>query len=199
MAKELLGDGLPFVVRPMREQDIPAVMAIERVSFPSPWPESAYYYELRYGSGSIFYVLEAVGEGGQGRLSGSPQPRLTDLLGYAGMRFRGGTAHLSTIAIHPEWRGRGLGKFLLLTMLEEALRHGARRVTLEVRPSNQVAQRLYIDVGFVFTGVRPAYYRDGEDAWLMSLGPLEEKDIVRLRAMRRQVRMRIEGAVRRSE
>jgi len=185
-----VGETLPFVIRPMEERDIPAVMAIERVSFPSPWPESAYYYELRHGRDSRFYVLqrapaEEAATWGD-RLRGALRLReLPAVLGYAGLRFRAGTAHLSTIAIHPDWRGWGLGEFLLLTVLERAIQHGAQRVTLEVRPSNRVAQRLYAKVGFVYTGARPAYYRDGEDAWLMMLGPLDDAGRARLQALRR--------------
>ena len=186
---------LPFVIRSMEERDIPAVMAIERVSFPSPWPESAYRYELRYATNSRFFVLQPF-VGGEDRGRGNwlrsvvrrrePVP----ILGYAGLRFRADVAHLSTIAIHPEWRGRGLGIFLLLSILEEAVRKGARQVTLEVRPSNRVAQRLYAKIGFIYTGVRPGYYRDGEDAWLMAL-TLDEGTLVHLRALRRAAEARI--------
>jgi len=195
---------LPFTVRPMRVGDIPAVMEIERCSFLSPWPESAYRYELRYGATSQFYVL-------QPRRPASPPPtwrdRLRDalhrqepppVLGYVGLRLRGGDAHISTIAVHPDWRGRGLGLLLLLTAVEKALLCGALRMTLEVRPSNRVARRLYAKVGFVQTGLRRAYYRDGEDAWVMTLGPLKGADIDRLQDLKRAVEARLmrEGGLR---
>ncbi|HEY75172.1 MAG TPA: ribosomal protein S18-alanine N-acetyltransferase [Thermoflexia bacterium] len=187
--------GLPFVVRPMEERDIPAVMAIERVSFPAPWPESAYHYELRYGTGSRFFVLQPAGEdraNERGRRLRSVMRRrgISPVLGYAGLRFRSDRAHLSTLAIHPDWRGRGLGSFLLLTVLEEAVQEGAQQITLEVRPSNRVAQRLYAKIGFTHTGVRPGYYRDGEDAWLMAL-TLDEETVSRLRTLRRAVEARV--------
>ena len=57
---------------------------------------------------------------------------------------------------------------MLVTTMDKALRLGARRVTLEVRPSNQAAQQLYCKYDFEFTGIRKGYYRDGEDAWLMA-------------------------------
>ena len=184
--------GLPFIVRPMEERDIPAVMAIERVSFPAPWPESAYHYELRHGRGSRFYVLQAAGLA----LAHGSEGAVPPVLGYAGLRFRGNEAHLSTLAIHPEWRGLGLGKFLLLTVLRDALRRGVRRITLEVRPSNRVAQHLYRALGFIFTGVRPAYYRDGEDAWLMALGPLGRADVARLQVMWQEASTHVRKACR---
>jgi ribosomal-protein-alanine N-acetyltransferase len=179
----------------MRVGDIPAVMEIERRSFPSPWPESAYRYELRYGATSQFYVLQP--------RESSPstwRDRLRDalhrqgpppVLGYVGLRLHGGDAHISTIAVHPDWRGLGLGLLLLLTALEKALLCGALRMTLEVRPSNRVARRLYAKVGFVQTGCRRAYYRDGEDAWIMTLGPLKAADIDRLQDLKRAVEARL--------
>jgi ribosomal-protein-alanine N-acetyltransferase len=77
--------------------------------------------------------------------------------------------HISTIAVHPEWRGKRLGELLLLTAMEQALGLGAGLVTLEVRASNDVAQHLYRKYGFRFKGVHRGYYRDGEDAWLMAV------------------------------
>jgi ribosomal-protein-alanine N-acetyltransferase len=177
----------------MQVSDIPAVMVIEECSFPSPWPESAYHYELTYKRDSSFWVLQArqsldnPGETlGSLRESGEIQ-----VLGYYGLRFSRREAHLCTIAIHPHRRGRGLGEYALLAALGEAVRHGARRVTLEMRPSNHVAHKLYTKVGFIQTGIRYAYYRDGEDAWLMSLGPLNSGLIVRLRELLRTVEARL--------
>ncbi|MCS7282714.1 MAG: ribosomal protein S18-alanine N-acetyltransferase [Anaerolineae bacterium] len=180
-----------FVVRPMREEDLPETMEIERRSFRSPWPESAYRHELRYGVDSQFYVLQLETEKpatwwerakGKWKSAGRPP-----ILGYIGMRFHSGTAHIATFAIHPDWRGRGLGKYLLLVALEKAIAAGARTITLEVRVSNRVAQKLYTDVGFQRIGLYRGYYRDGEDAWTMALGPLGEEEITRLQKMRKAI------------
>jgi ribosomal-protein-alanine N-acetyltransferase len=89
------------------------------------------------------------------------------VIGYVGFRFQTTEAHISTIAVHPAWRGRGLGELLLLTAVEKALEMEMSKLSLEVRPSNTMAQRLYHKYGFRFTGVHRGYYRDGEDAWLM--------------------------------
>ena len=97
------------------------------------------------------------------------QPERDRIAGYMGLRFQGTEAHLSTIAVHPDWRGKGLGELLLLTAMEEALQLRSSAVTLEVRASNWVAQRLYRKYGFQFTGTHRGYYRDGEDAWLMAV------------------------------
>lgn len=181
---------LPFVLRRMERRDIPEVMKIERKSFPTPWPESAYHYEIRYRSNSYFYVLqprEVTSPGWWERLMhlGKPsEPGKPPILGYFGLRVLSDRAHLANIAVHPEWRRQGLGEFLLLTALEEAFQHERWQVTLEVRPSNRVAIRLYARAGFHRTGVRRGYYQNGEDGVMMTLGPVTVDELRRLRARR---------------
>ncbi|MGQ9521787.1 MAG: ribosomal protein S18-alanine N-acetyltransferase [Anaerolineae bacterium] len=186
----------PFLFRPMREEDIAEVMEIERHSFPNPWPESAYRNGIRYGTDSLFYVLQPHEEPSPttwrswlfGRRRRGKRP---PIIGYVGMRFFPGEVHITTIAIHPEWRGRGLGKYILLMAIQRAMQHRVRFVTLEVRASNRVAQRLYTDLGFRFTGIQRGYYRDGEDAWLMRLGPLEAAERERLEGILRKIEYRL--------
>lgn len=182
----------------MREEDIPELMEIERRSFPTPWPESVYRHEIRYGTDSAFFVLQLQGEASPAtwreRFRNLWQTRSrSSIIGYIGIRYSPGEAHITTIAVHPDWRGYGLGKYILLTAIERAVEHRARIITLEVRASNRVAQHLYADVGFQMVGVHPRYYRDGEDAWLMRLGPLDEGTITHLRELRQLVEKRLEA------
>jgi len=181
----------------MREEDIPELMEIEQRSFPTPWPESAYRHELRYGTDSLFYVLqpqkEASSETWWERLKGLWQSPRSPILGYVGIRLLSDEAHITTIAVHPDWRGRGLGKYILLMAIERALKYRVHFITLEVRASNRIAQNLYTDLGFQFVGVHRHYYRDGEDAWLMRLGPLNEGAIVHLQELRRAVEERLQN------
>ena len=168
---------LPYTIRPMEPGDIPAVVAIDRLSFPTPWPASSYSYELSHGTRSFCYVLLRPRMGGAASSSGQGWrrwlrgliglPEEDRVIGYVGLRLQGTEAHISTIAVHPDWRGKGLGELLLLTVMEKALGLEVSVVTLEVRVSNQVAHRLYRKYGFRFKGTRRGYYRDGEDAWLM--------------------------------
>jgi ribosomal-protein-alanine N-acetyltransferase len=166
---------VPFVVRPMEQGDVSTVVDIDRLSFPSPWSASSYSYELKHNETSFYYVLlkpppdEPAPSQPWHRIFGDAPRRGTQVLGYMGFRLRGSKAHISTIAVHPDWRGHGLGELLLLTALEEALARRRSAVTLEVRASNHVAQHLYRKCGFRFTGVQRQYYRDGEDAWLMEM------------------------------
>jgi len=86
----------------------------------------------------------------------------------------GDEAHISTIAIHPAFRRRGLGGLLMVHMVEEAIALSARLVTLEVRVSNLSAQRLYESLGFVEVGLRKNYYHDNkEDALIMTVEGVE--------------------------
>lgn len=169
---------LPYIIRPMEPGDVPTVTAIDKESFPTPWQASSYLYELRRAKQSFYYTLlrPATDKTVSSRqrwlywlrdISGLP--RESRVIGYMGFRFRPTEAHISTIAVHPDWRGKGLGELLLLTAVEKSLEQGATVISLEVRPSNQVAQRLYRKYGFRFSGVHRGYYRDGEDAWLMEV------------------------------
>lgn len=187
----------PYLFRPMREEDIAEVMEIERQSFPMPWPESVYRNEIRYGTDSLYYVLQPYREPAPTtwleRVFGPARRRERPLvIGYVGMRFFPGEAHITTIAVHPEWRGRGLGKYILLMAIQRALQHRVRFITLEVRASNRVAQQLYTEVGFRFVGAQRGYYRDGEDAWLMRLGPLDRAEMERLEEILRETEARIQ-------
>ncbi len=78
-------------------------------------------------------------------------------------------AHITTIAVHPDFRGKGLGELELATLIQTAYKINAQRVTLEVRISNYIAQSLYRKYGFREEGKRPRYYSDNqEDALIMS-------------------------------
>lgn len=142
--------------------DLPDVLAIDRLSFPIPWPERSYRYELTENRASTLLVADQVGE------SGGRRP-----VGYLGYWLIADEAHISTLAVHPDFRGLGIGRQLLQSGLQHARAAGARLATLEVRPSNAVAIGLYRRFGFELVGRRSGYYRDnGEDALLMTLNGL---------------------------
>jgi ribosomal-protein-alanine N-acetyltransferase len=175
----------PITVEPMQVDDIPRVFEIDQLSFPLPWSQSSYRYELTQNPNSHFYVALA-GTGRPGTASETKPAGLARLnpstwfrspvpvasrrvIGYGGFWFILDEAHVSTIAVHPDWRGQGIGERLLATMLEQALDLGAVTATLEVRVSNVRAQGLYRKYDFEVVGRRKHYYRDnGEDALLMT-------------------------------
>ena len=133
----------------MRLSDLPEVMETDRRSLPKAWSEEIWREELSSPFG-LYMVLE---EGGA-------------LSGHVGLKLIFDEAHVMTLAVRPE--RRGLGQALVEAALADPASAGARRVYLEVRPSNLAARALYGSLGFTETGVRPRYYGD-EDALLMTL------------------------------
>lgn len=156
----------------MQLGDIPQVMEIDRLCFPNPWSEPSYRYELLENRCAYFIVAlqpaESLGRRWLWRLAGRP-PAQRPLVGYAGLWLVVDEAHINTLAVRPQWRGRGIGERLLLDLLAHAQGRSAVSATLEVRVSNAAAQRLYRKHGFEEVGRRPRYYQDGEDALLMTV------------------------------
>ena len=191
----------PFTVRPMEARDIPAGAVIYRLSFPNPWSASSYAQELSNKRQSFYYVVlrpaeenVLTGREWRRRLRGLVgQPTDSRVIGYVGIRLQnqGTEAHISTLAVHPNWRRRGLGELLLMLALEQALNLRVDVVSLEVRASNQVAQRLYRKYGFRLQGVVKAYYLDGEDAWMMAVEVGQEAYRRRLLALRQALEARL--------
>lgn len=190
---------MPYTVRPMEAGDIPTVAAIERLSFPTPWPASAFSCKLKQKR-SRYYVLSKPAEGGIASAGRGWRRRLRQIfgppeesrvIGYVGFRFQGSEAHISTIAVHLDWRGKGLGELLLLTALEQALKQRADLVTLEMRVSNQVAHHLYRKYGFQLKSTLPKYYQDGEDARLMAVAVNGGVYRARLAELRQELEARL--------
>lgn len=151
-----------ITVRTMTLKDIPEVMDIDRLSFPIPWSERSYRYELESNSAAQLLVADY------------HHLDRVDLVGYVGFWFVVDEVHISTLAVHPDFRHRGIGDDLLRGALRLGHSMGGIFVTLEVRMSNQAALHLYEKNGFEIVGRRKNYYQDNrEDAWLMKLDPLE--------------------------
>lgn len=138
--------------RDMELKHLPDVTDIERRCYRTPWSEQAFRSELTRNA-YAHYVVAIRGH---------------RLVGYAGMWLILDEAHVTNIAVHPAERGVGIGESLLVELEHRAYRNGARRMTLEVRPSNRVAITLYRKRGFVVRGTRRGYYSDtNEDAVIM--------------------------------
>ena len=176
----------PIHVEPMTLDDIPRVTVIDSLSFPLPWSTATYRYELLQNQNSHFFVALAdpaatqppPANGARSWLNpanwfkppAAPEPDPDrPVVGYSGFWYILDEAHVSTIAVHPDWRGRSVGEHLFVGMLEHALDLGAVTATLEVRVTNERAQNLYRKYFFEVVGRRRRYYRDnGEDALLMT-------------------------------
>jgi ribosomal-protein-alanine N-acetyltransferase len=143
----------------MRPEDVPLVHEIERLSFRTPWPAYAFEQELK-GNRLARYVVARAGD---------------RVVGFAGVWLMVDDAHVTTFAVHPDWRRQAIGRQLLLNLAELSVAIGARRMTLEVRVSNGAAQALYRSFGFEIVGRRPRYYTDdGEDALIMTTPELDD-------------------------
>jgi ribosomal-protein-alanine N-acetyltransferase len=144
-------------IRRMTMADVQVVLEIDRLSFPIPWSENTYRYEIQENRSSHMTVVEI------------PYHGKMRIIGYVGFWFIVDEAHISTIAVHPDFRELGMGELLLNCVLQEADELKARIITLEVRVSNQAAINLYKKYQFEVVGSRPRYYRDNnEDALLMT-------------------------------
>jgi len=124
----------------MCEADLDEVMSIEHRAYPFPWTHGIFRDCLRAD-----YPAWILQEGGR-------------ILGYGVLSVAADEAHVLNLCIDPDEHGQGLGRRLLRALLKFAHGHGARRVFLEVRPSNPHAITLYQDEGFNEIGRRPRYY-----------------------------------------
>lgn len=147
-----------IVVDRMTVDDLIVVQVIERESFSTPWPAHAYRQEIEQNRLAHYIVA---------RFRGA-------IVGFAGIWLLVDEAHITTFATRTAWRRQGIGERLLVALLELARARGAKEATLEVRPSNIPAKRLYEKYGFKVVGVRPRYYSDNsEDALIMTTDSLD--------------------------
>lgn len=146
---------MKFVLRNMVVKDISHVVDIERKSFPTPWSPYAFTCELSDNEFAHYLVVV-------------PEIQKDRVVGYGGMWIIIDEAHITNVAIEPEFRGKQLGEMLMKGLMRLAKAKNALNMTLEVRISNSTAQNLYKKLGFVESGVRPGYYVDtNEDAIIM--------------------------------
>lgn len=136
----------------MTEELIDDIMIVENLSFSVPWSRNAFLEEIKNNKFAV-YIAAKVGE---------------RAVGYAGMWKVLDEAHITNIAVHPEFRNAGIGSLLMETLIDMAKKEGITSMTLEVRKGNINAQRLYFKYGFTVEGIRKGYYSDnGEDALIL--------------------------------
>ncbi|MFC1861641.1 ribosomal protein S18-alanine N-acetyltransferase [Chloroflexota bacterium] len=182
---------MPYSLRLMRKEDITQLTEIDREAFPDMWPPANFHNELQnrlarymiaYSEDKTVEKPELKVDPGMGfptllsrierlfrrkrRLSLSDKQFI---YGFAGFCMMADEAHIMNIAVREPYRRRGIGGLLLISIIELAMELKASFITLEVRASNTIAQKLYTEYGFTPVGVRCGYYTDNrEDGILMS-------------------------------
>lgn len=159
----------------MRRRHLRKVLAIEARVYPRPWSASLFLSELAQKSSRTYLVARHEGE----------------VVGYAGMMFTGLEAHITNIAVDPDFHGRKVGSRLMLRLVTEAIARGATTLSLEVRVSNLPAQTMYGKFGFSVVGVRKGYYIETkEDALVMVVDDATTNEFrLRLQTLRDEIDM----------
>ncbi|MEY3055017.1 MAG: ribosomal protein S18-alanine N-acetyltransferase [Ilumatobacteraceae bacterium] len=144
---------LELVIEPMRRRHVKNVLNIENAVHPKPWSSGVFSSELDLvRRGERYYVVAFL---------------MGELVGYAGSLYAVDEAHVTNIAVAPEFRRRGVARALLHALASEAVAREMTSLTLEVRVGNKAAQELYREFGFAPAGVRHRYYENSEDALVM--------------------------------
>ena len=184
----------------MTLDDIAQVMEVEQQSFPTIWPPTAFKREIQQNRRGRYLVAVQRREGapngeeapslirsqrgGFGRFVGGlrhildgdetlPEERNELIVGFVGVWLLIDEAHIVTLAVRDDYRRRGVGELLLITIIETARLAGQEVVTLECRVSNAAALRLYEKYGFQRVGIRGRYYSDDhEDAYALSVSDI---------------------------
>lgn len=162
---------MSVIVRRMREEDIPQAVEIEKAAFTRPWSKSIFKATLLLPYAAYYVAVEqktlkqkALE---QGEKPGLDQDRIVGICGVKKIFEEG---EISNVAVHPDYRGRGVSRRMLEMLIREAREGGVESFTLEVRAGNRPAIRLYESFGFRTEGIRPRFYdhpvEDGLIMWL---------------------------------
>jgi len=142
---------ISVAVRDYRTSDYRDVLEIDKEAFAPQNATYDLYIYLTYGSDVLVADI-----GGK-------------IVGYAASMEMGSEAKIMSIAVRKEYRGLGIGSKLLDEVIKRCKERGKAQLFLEVRVSNKIAQQLYKKKGFRIIDIIPAYYNDGEDAYVMAL------------------------------
>ena len=159
---------MPYFVRFMTEEDIPAVSKLDCEIFPEMKMPTNFEKELKNCMAHYFVAFNGN--------SSNPDNEAAGIIGYAGLWLMVGEAHVVNIAVSNDYRRQGLGELLLIALIEYALEMCCNMITLEVRASNISAQKLYEKFGFSVRGIRQGYYTDNrEDGVIMTIDKINAR------------------------
>ncbi|PKO07293.1 MAG: ribosomal-protein-alanine N-acetyltransferase [Chloroflexi bacterium HGW-Chloroflexi-3] len=153
-----------LLFRQMELEDLETVKSIDKLTFPNPWPENAFQYELEKNTNARLWV----GEIQDGEKS--------TIVALAVIWIILDEAHIGTIAIHPEFQKRGLGQQFLAYICKQLISEKITKIFLEVRQSNSAAIHLYQKFGFTIDGERKHYYRDNNETAILMSVPIKKSE-----------------------
>lgn len=143
---------MKLTIRLAGVEDIKVMAELDKVCFSSPWSEESFAGEILRNRLALYFV-------------GLVEDQV---IGYAGLWRIEDEGHITNVAVHPDYRQRGIGELLVSSLIDHTGKMGIRSHTLEVRVSNDAAIQLYEKLGFQEAGRRKKYYEDnGEDAMIM--------------------------------
>ena len=138
-------------MREASKADIPKLIELEKLCFPDPWTEDIFEDEMN--NPLVTYHLYFNGD---------------EIIGYIGFLVVADECQINNVAVHPDYRRRGLGREMVDCIIRQTEEQGIKFWLLEVRAKNEAAIGLYEDFGFIKVGMRRNYYGEGEDAILMT-------------------------------
>ncbi|MFB2839142.1 ribosomal protein S18-alanine N-acetyltransferase [Floridanema evergladense] len=206
-----------LIIQPLTTDLLPAVVELDQKCFAGLWTLEGYQRELESPNSDVLLILtergsrEAEKQGSRGAedknsscplvplspcpLVPSPQSPVPSprLLAMGCQWAILDEAHITIVAVSPDYQHQGLGQAMLLALLSRARQRGIERATLEVKASNQPAISLYQKFGFKVAGTRRGYYQDtGEDALVLWLNGLQYPEFTQTLAdWEQQMRLRL--------
>ncbi len=138
-------------ISPTNSKDMREVYKIERLSYRTPWPRAMFMMDYLFNDNSRYYSAKWMGK----------------VVGFLAIWNEREKLHIVNIAVHPDYRRRGIGEKLMKFAIQLAKKEGKNEIYLEVRASNTAAQMLYKQVGFEIFQRKPQYYDDGEEGLIM--------------------------------
>jgi ribosomal-protein-alanine N-acetyltransferase len=161
----MITDETHIVLEQMRKRHVRAIRNIDKQVYTKPWSTSMYHDELRRRDKRVYYVAY----------------HNSRVAGYGGAMIVHDEGHITSVAVDPKAQSHGIGNRLMLAVHRGSLRHDITAMTLEVRVSNERAQKLYRRFGYAPAGVRAGYYADnGEDALVMWCHDIQHEDHITL-------------------
>ena len=156
-------------IRDANRSDLPRILEIERLAFPSPWTLASFERELTLPFSRVMVAIPYDDGATRDGRDSQEHPREHPIVGFLCRWLIADECHVLNIAVHPESRRLGIGGVLITEAISEARINGAGVVTLEVRRTNLPARQLYRKFDFEERRLRRHYYGPGEDAIIMEL------------------------------